>query len=95
MKEKRRVHVWISGRVQGVFFRAFTRDAAVREGVAGWVRNLSDGRVEAVFEGDADRVERMVLWCHEGSPLSHVDHVDVRNEVPSGEWSNFDIKIGR
>ncbi len=56
--KKHRVHVWIKGRVQGVFFRAYTRDAAQLIGVTGWVRNLPDGRVEAVFEGESDKVER-------------------------------------
>jgi acylphosphatase len=89
--EKRRVHVWIRGRVQGVFFRAYARDAAVEEGVTGFVRNLPDGSVEAVFEGEQDRVERMVQWCREGSPLSHVDRVDLREEVFTGEYKDFEI----
>jgi len=93
--EKRCVHVWIKGRVQGVFFRAYTRDAAIKEGVAGWVRNLPDGRVEAMFEGDADKVERMVSWCREGSPLSRVDHVETREEVCEGKLDRFDISYGR
>ena len=93
--EKRRVHVWIKGRVQGVFFRAYTRDAAVREGVTGWVRNLPDGRVEAVFEGDADGVERMVAWCREGSPLSRVDRVEMQEEVYQGSFDRFEISYGR
>lgn len=93
---KRRVHVWIKGRVQGVFFRAFTRDAATRAGVKGWVRNIPDGRVEAVFEGDAEKVERMLEWCrHEGSPLSRVDHVDEQEEVYKGEFEKFEISYGR
>jgi len=89
--EKRRVHVWIEGRVQGVFFRAYAREAAVAEGVSGFVRNLSDGSVEAVFEGEPDKVERMVQWCYEGSPLSHVDRVDLREEVYKGEYNGFEI----
>ena len=93
--EKRCVHVWIKGRVQGVFFRAYTRDAAVKEGVAGWVRNLPDGRVEAVFEGDGEKVERMVAWCREGSPLSRVDHVEIREEIYEGKFDRFEISYGR
>jgi len=92
---KRRVHVWIKGRVQGVFFRAFTRDEALRAGVAGWVRNLPDGRVEAVFEGDADKVEHMAAWCREGSPLSRVDQVEMLEEVYDGSLTAFDISYGR
>jgi acylphosphatase len=94
MMQKRRVHVWIKGRVQGVFFRAYTRDAAVKEGVTGWVRNLSDGRVEAVFEGDSDKVERIVAWCHKGSPLGRVDHVDAQEEVHQGDFYRFEITYG-
>lgn len=88
---KRRVHVWIRGRVQGVFFRAYARDAAVAEGVSGFVKNLPDGAVEAVFEGESDRIDRMIEWCHEGSPLSHVDRVDLREEVYKGEFDGFRI----
>lgn len=95
MVKKRRVHVWIKGRVQGVFFRAYTREAAVKEGVAGWVRNTADGRVEAVFEGDADKVERLLVWCREGSPLSRVDHVETREEVYEGKHDRFEISYGR
>lgn len=93
--DKRRVHVWIKGRVQGVFFRAFTRDTALMEGVAGWVRNLPDGRVEAVFEGDAHKVERMVAWCHEGSPMSRVDQVETVEEAYRGESDVFQIGYGK
>jgi acylphosphatase len=93
--EKKRVHVFITGRVQGVFFRAYTRDTAIREGVQGWVRNVPDGRVEAVFEGDCDPVDRMVAWCHEGSPLGRVDFVDARDEPYTGDFEQFEIKYGR
>ena len=87
--KKRRAHVWISGRVQGVFFRAYTRDMARLNRLSGWVRNLRDGRVEALFEGDAEDVEKMIGWCHEGSPLARVDRVEVLEEVFSGEFETF------
>lgn len=93
--EKKRVRVLIKGRVQGVFFRAYTRDAATLEGLAGWVRNLPDGRVEAVFEGDAESVERMVAWCRQGSPLSRVERVEVHEEVYEGTHHRFEIGYGR
>jgi acylphosphatase len=80
-----RAHVWVSGRVQGVFFRAGTEDAARPAGVAGWVRNGADGRVEAVFEGARAAVEAMVRWCDRGSPLAAVSDVEVRWEEPQGE----------
>jgi acylphosphatase len=89
--EKRRVHVWIKGRVQGVFFRAYTRDTALMHGVTGWGRNLPDGRVEAVFEGDTDKIAAVIDWCHEGSPLSRVDAVEVQEEVYTGAFDNFRI----
>ncbi|MFB6281371.1 MAG: acylphosphatase [Haloferacaceae archaeon] len=80
-----RAHVHVSGRVQGVYYRANTRDAARDAGVDGWVRNLDDGRVEAVFEGPREAVERMVEWCHEGSPAARVEDVEVTYEEPRGE----------
>lgn len=89
---KKRVHVWIDGRVQGVFFRAYMRDAAVKEGVTGWVKNLPDGRVEAVMEGDTEAVDKMVAWCHKGSPLSRVDDVVVEEELFKDEFSDFIIR---
>ena len=92
---KKRAHVWIKGRVQGVFFRAYTRDAALKEMVTGWVRNLSDGRVEAVFEGDGEKVDEMVAWCRDGSPLSRVDHIEVQEEAYQGEFEDFGINYRR
>lgn len=69
----------IRGRVQGVFFRASTRDAAVGIGVGGWVRNLPDGRVEAWVQGEPNQVQRLVAWCHEGPEFARVDEVEQRN----------------
>lgn len=88
----KRVHVYISGRVQGVFFRSETADAAKRLGVTGWVRNLRDGRVEALFEGDEGVVEQVVTWCSHGPPLSLVDHVQTIEEEYRGEFSDFSIR---
>ena len=89
--KKRRVHVWITGRVQGVFFRTYTRDAAQSIGVTGWVRNLPDGRVEAVFEGESDKVERMIEWCREGTPMSRIESVDLLEEVYTGDFDRLAI----
>ena len=80
-----RAHVYVSGTVQGVYFRATTREEARERGVEGWVRNLEDGRVEAVFEGERADVESMVEFCHEGSEAARVEDVDVTNEDPEGE----------
>ncbi|MFC3476640.1 acylphosphatase [Halobacterium litoreum] len=84
MADDTRAHVFVSGKVQGVYYRANTRDAAEEHGVEGWVRNLRDGRVEAVFEGAEDAVESMVEWCHEGSPAARVEGVDVEYGDPEG-----------
>ena len=89
--ERTRAHVFVSGRVQGVYYRANTRDAARARNVDGWVRNLDDGRVEAVFEGDEDAVEGMIEWCHTGSPAATVHDVDVSYEEPRNE-SGFSIR---
>jgi len=79
-----RYRVLISGRVQGVFFRDTCRRLAEQNGVAGWVRNLPDGRVEAVFEGPAENVRRLVDWAHRGPRLAVVDEVAVHAERPQG-----------
>ncbi len=83
--ERVRAHVWITGRVQGVAFRAYTVDEASARGVGGWVRNTPDGRVESVFEGDRAAVEAMIAWCRKGPPAARVSSVDVVWEEPKGE----------
>ena len=75
----------VRGRVQGVWFRESCGREARARGVAGWVRNQADGRVEAVFEGAADAVEQMVVWCHEGPPRARVDAVETSAEEPVGD----------
>ena len=81
---RKRAHVYVSGQVQGVFFRATTRDTAQEQGVDGWVKNLDDGRVEAVFEGDPEAVDAMVDFCYEGSEMASVTTVEVTEEEPEG-----------
>jgi acylphosphatase len=81
----RRAKVVVHGMVQGVFFRAEARDRARTLGVGGWVRNAPDGSVEAVFEGEAERVESMVDWCSRGPSGARVDDVDVTWAEPQGE----------
>jgi len=88
----RRAHVFVHGWVQGVNFRYYTRQQALRQGVAGWVRNLPDGRVEAVFEGEGTAVEALVEWCREGPPAATVERVEVRWEEPVGGLKGFDIR---
>jgi len=92
MKMKVRAHVYVSGRVQGVFFRANTQRVATQNNVTGWVRNLPDGRVEAVFEGEMKDVEKVIEWCHRGPPAARVDKVEVIWEDYKGEFSGFEIR---
>ena len=80
-----RAHVWISGRVQGVGFRFGTCEQAERLGLGGWVRNLGDGRVEAVFEGPAAEVVQAVAWCRQGPAGAWVSEVRSEPEAPIGE----------
>ena len=90
-EDRTRAHVHVSGRVQGVYFRATTRETAAERGVDGWVRNLDDGRVEAVFEGPPDAVDAMVDFCGDGSPAADVTNVKVEREAPRG-LSGFEIR---
>jgi acylphosphatase len=87
----KRLRVLVSGTVQGVWFRESTREEAGRHGVAGWVRNLPDGRVEAVFEGEAAAVEAMVSWCHRGPPHAMVAGVEAVPEEPQGIAGPFRV----
>ena len=91
MGDRVRAHVYVSGRVQGVYYRATTLEKAGERGVDGWVKNLDDGRVEAVFEGDREAVEAMVEWCHTGSPRARVDGVEVEYGDPRG-IEGFEIR---
>jgi acylphosphatase len=91
VSNRTRAHLFVSGRVQGVYYRATTQERARELNVDGWVRNLDDGRVEAVFEGPHDAVERMIEWCHEGSPDAVVEEVEVEYEDPEG-LDGFEIR---
>jgi acylphosphatase len=88
---KVRAHVYVSGRVQGVFFRSQTADIAQRLGINGWVRNLSDGRVEAQFEGEKEQVEEEIEFCRRGPPGAYVQNVDIRWEDWRGEFRDFKV----
>lgn len=79
-----RTHVFISGKVQGVGYRYFTMRKASQLNISGWVQNLPDGRVEAIFEGDREIVEKMINWCYEGSPSAVVGDVNVEYSEPEG-----------
>ena len=86
-----RAHVYVGGRVQGVFFRAETANFAHRHGLRGWVRNLPDGRVEAVFEGEKETVDEAVSFCQRGPSGAHVDEFDVKWEEWKGEFRDFRV----
>ncbi len=86
-----RTHVYVSGHVQGVFYRASTREKARTEGIDGWVKNRTDGRVEAVFEGPKPAVEVMIEWCKTGSRAASVEAVERTTEEPTG-LEGFEIR---
>ena len=89
--EKIRAHVYVSGLVQGVYFRQNTKDVASRHSVMGWVHNLADGRVEAVFEGDESSVRKVVKWCRTGPQNAKVEAVNVTYGAYSGEFQDFKV----
>jgi acylphosphatase len=88
---KVRVHIFVSGKVQGVFFRSETRTEAYRRHVAGWIRNLPDGRVEAVFEGEEKDVHRLVEFCQKGPAGAEVSKTEESAEAYTGEFKDFRI----
>ena len=91
METKVRARVIVSGRVQGVFFRMETRRAAERHGVFGWVKNRADGTVEAVFEGDKEKVDAVIDWCRRGPRHADVQGIDIHAENYTGEFKEFNI----
>ena len=86
-----RVRLFVTGKVQGVFFRQTLKVMAKKNDVFGWVKNLKDGRVEAVLEGDEEKVTRLVEWAHGGPANAIVEDIEIRNEEFSGEFSKFDV----
>jgi acylphosphatase len=91
-KDQERAHVYVSGDVQGVFFRDSTREKAQQLGLSGWVKNLPDGRVEAHFEGPPDKVGEMVRWCEQGPPHAGVKNVDAEFDAAQEDLSGFEIR---
>lgn len=92
IKEKVRTHIFVSGMVQGVGFRATVARRAEELGVGGWVRNNPDGRVEAVFEGEKEKIEEIIKWLQQGSGFPGIREVEVWGENFRGEFDNFYIK---
>lgn len=91
MSQNRRIEARIHGKVQGVFYRANTREKAQALGLSGWVENLPDGTVRLVAEGPRSELEELVEWTHEGSPAARVDEVDVEWSEATGEFNSFEI----
>lgn len=85
------LHCFVSGRVQGVFFRRYTHERAIQLGVTGWVKNLDDGRVEVLICGESERVEALRDWLWEGPPAAEVSGVEVR-EAPVQDYSEFEVR---
>ena len=92
MGERRRVRMLVSGRVQGVFYRATTAERARELGLAGHAKNLADGRVEVIAEGRPDAVSALIAFCREGPPAARVAAVEVDELAPTGEWSGFGVR---
>ena len=91
LMSKQRIRLFVTGKVQGVFFRQTLKVMAKENDVFGWVKNLEDGRVEAVLEGDEDKISRLVEWAHGGPANARVDDVNMHNETFSSEFSTFDV----
>jgi acylphosphatase len=87
-----RAHIRVSGQVQGVFFRDSTRRKAEELGLSGWVKNLPDGKVEAVFEGPSDSVRKMVRWCEEGPQQASVENLDADFEGSGEDLQGFEVR---
>ena len=88
---KQRIRIFVTGKVQGVFFRQALKVMAKKNNVFGWVKNLKDGRVEAVLEGDEEKVNRLIEWSHGGPANARVEDVEIRNEKFIGEFLKFDV----
>ncbi len=86
-----RIHLFVTGKVQGVFFRQALKVMARRNNVLGWVKNLKDGRVEAILEGEDLNVSKVVEWAHAGPANARVEDVEIRNEDYAGEFTKFDV----
>lgn len=87
-----RAHIFVSGRVQGIFFRSNTAEKAKELGITGWVRNLDNNRVEAVFEGEEDKIKEIIEWVKKGPTFARVNGVEILWEDYRGEFKNFEIK---
>ncbi len=87
-----RLHIFVEGIVQGVFFRASTKEESCKLGLTGWVKNCPNGHVEAIFEGDKDKIEQAIEWCKKGPPGAVVRNVETVWEQATGDYDSFTIK---
>jgi acylphosphatase len=88
----KRIHIFVTGRVQGVFFRQSTRVMAIKNNVNGLVRNLDDGRVEIIAEGEKQNIDNLAKWCKTGPANSRVDEFELLDEDSTGEFENFEVR---
>ena len=88
----KRIHIFVTGRVQGVFFRQSTRVMAIKNNVNGWVRNLGDGQVEIVAEGQESNIDALADWCKTGPANSRVDEFELSEENSTDEFANFEVR---
>jgi len=89
---QKRIHIFVTGRVQGVFFRQSTRVVAIKNNVNGWVCNLDDGRVEIIAEGETQNINNLADWCKTGPANSRVDEFELSEEGSTGEFKNFEVR---
>ena len=89
--KQQRIHLLVSGKVQGVFFRQATKVVAIKNNVTGWVKNLENGEVEILLEGDDKNVNSVIDWCRNGPANSRVDEVKIEQQEFSGQYSNFEV----
>ena len=89
---QKQIHIFVTGRVQGVFFRQSTKVMAIKNNVKGWVRNLDDGRVEIIGEGEIQDIENLIQWCKTGPANSRVDEFELSEENVTDEFENFEVR---
>ena len=89
---QKRIHIFVTGRVQGVFFRQSTKVMAIKNNVKGWVRNLDDGRVEIVAQGETQDIDNLAHWCKTGPANSRVDEFELSEENITDEFENFEVR---
>lgn len=89
---KKNIHVTVYGKVQGVWFRANTKQKAEQLGVTGWVKNTTHGAVEAIFEGEENCIKEMIEWCKNGPPQANVENIEIKEQNPTNGFDGFSIK---